>query len=57
MIPGRLWVACLWNGLGPHFGLGPARGHVDRRVALGTFIAWTVLVFLEVGLSHPFAAK
>jgi len=42
----------LWNGLGPRFGFGPARGRVDRRVAVGTFIAWLVLVLLEVGLSH-----
>jgi hypothetical protein len=53
-VAGGLW---LWNGLGPHFGLGPAHGRVDRRVAVGAFIAWIVVVVLEVGLSHPFAAK
>jgi len=42
---------CLWNGLGPHFGLGPARGKVDRRAAIGTAVALIVVVVLEVGLS------
>ncbi len=53
-VAGGLW---LWNGLGPHYGLGPARGRVDRRVAVGTFIAWMVVAFLEVGLSHLSATK
>ncbi len=44
----------LWNGLGPRFGLGPAGGRVDRRVAVGTLVAWMVLAILEVGLSHWF---
>lgn len=44
----------LWNGLGPRFGLGPAGGRVDRRAAVGTFVACMVLAVLEVGLSHCF---
>jgi hypothetical protein len=43
---------CLWNGLGPHFGLGPARGKVDRRAAVGTFVALVVTVLLEAVLSR-----
>ena len=41
---------CLWNGLGPHFGLGEARGRVDRRAAWGAAIALAVLSVLEVAL-------
>lgn len=44
----------LWNGLGPRFGLDPAGDRVDRRVAVGTFVAWMILMILEVGLSHLF---
>ena len=40
----------LWNGLGPHFGLGHARGRVDRRAALGVTIVLAALVVLEVEL-------
>jgi hypothetical protein len=42
----------LWNGLGPHFGLGPACGRVDRRAAIGTNLALVLVVVLEVFLSH-----
>jgi hypothetical protein len=38
----------LWNGLGPHFGLGEARGRVDRRAAWGATIALTALIVLEL---------
>jgi hypothetical protein len=34
----------LWNGLGPHFGLGHGRGRVDRRAAVGVTVALAVLV-------------
>ncbi len=38
----------LWNGLGPHFGLGPARGRVDRRAAAATAVALAILVAVEL---------
>lgn len=43
-------VAGLWllNGLGPHFGLGPARGRVDRRAALAVAAALAALIVLEL---------
>ena len=41
--PLGLW---LWHGQGPHFGLGPARGRVNPRVALGTFAACTAIVIV-----------
>ncbi len=40
----------LWNGLGPHFGLGPARGEVDRRAAIGTTVALIAVMLAEIGL-------
>ncbi len=43
-----LW---LWNGLGPHFGLGAAQGHVDRRAAWGVFASLVIVVSLEIALS------
>ena len=42
----------LINGLGPHFGLGPAAGRVDRRAAVGISLALLLLVLLEVTLSR-----
>ena len=46
-------VAGLWllDGLGPHFGLGPARGKVDRRAALAVAVALAVLIVLELIVS------
>ena len=43
-------VAGLWllDGLGPHFGLGPARGRVDRRAALAAAAALAVLIVVEL---------
>jgi hypothetical protein len=38
----------LWNRAGPHFGLGPAKGHVDRRAAVGVTLALVLLVALEL---------
>jgi len=38
----------LWNGLGPHFGLAAARGRVDARLALGTFLCLLALIGIEV---------
>jgi hypothetical protein len=40
----------LWHGLGPHFGLGPARGRVDRRAAAATTVALAALVAIELAL-------
>jgi hypothetical protein len=34
-VPAGLW---LWNGLGPHFGLGSARGNVSRRVTYSSLL-------------------
>jgi hypothetical protein len=38
----------LWNGLGPHFGLGEAGGKVDRKAALATLGLVLVIVIVEV---------
>jgi hypothetical protein len=43
-----LW---LWHGLGVYFGLGAARGQVDRRAAFGVATALLVLVVLELFVS------
>jgi hypothetical protein len=40
----------LWSGLGPHFGLGQARGEVNRRAALGITGLLAVLIVLELAL-------
>jgi hypothetical protein len=45
------WGLWLWNGLGPHFGLGTGCGQVDRREALGMTGATTILVTIEVLLA------
>ena len=41
----------LWNGLGPSFGLGDARGRVDRKAAVGVAIA-LACVILVLLLAH-----
>jgi hypothetical protein len=41
----------LWNGLGPDFGLGDARGRVDRRAAWCVTVALAALIVLEVAVS------
>lgn len=38
----------LWNGLGPHFGLGPSKGRVNRRAAAGMSAALAGLIALEL---------
>jgi len=38
----------LWNGLGPNFGPGPARGNVDRRAAVGLFLTLALLISMEI---------
>ena len=37
----------LWNGLGPHFGMGEARGRVSRRAALGTLVVLLIVLLVE----------
>jgi hypothetical protein len=41
----------LWNGLGPHFGLGAARGKVDRRAAYASCVLLLLTLALEFTLS------
>jgi hypothetical protein len=41
----------LWNGLGPNFGLGAARGKVDHRVAYASCVLLLVVLLLETALS------
>jgi hypothetical protein len=42
-VPLGFW---LWNGQGPQFGLGPAGGNVNRRVAYGSLVIFSLLVLL-----------
>ena len=37
----------LWNGLGPHFGLGKGQGRVDRTAAIATFACLLIVVIVE----------
>lgn len=39
---------CLWNGLGPSFGLGEAKGTVSRKAAVGTFCLLAIIVMAEI---------
>jgi len=41
----------LWNGLGPHFGLGASSGQVNRSSAYAVFALLVALVSLELALS------
>src|SRR5262249_32411027 len=45
--PFGLWM---WHRQGPNFGLGAARGQVDRKVAYATFIAFVGLVVLGLSI-------
>jgi hypothetical protein len=38
----------LWHGLGPFFGLGEAKGRVDRQAALETLALLLIVVLVEV---------
>ena len=38
----------LWHGLGPHYGLGEAKGQVDRRAALEVLALLLIVVLAEV---------
>jgi hypothetical protein len=41
----------LWNGLGPCFGLGAARGRVSRRAAISATVALLLIVSLQLLLT------
>lgn len=43
----------LWNGLGPHFGLGAAAGKVEHRAAYVSFGLLVLTVIVEVAMSSP----
>ncbi len=43
----------LWNGLGPHFGLGPAGGKVEHRAAYVSCALLLLTIILDVALSPP----
>ncbi len=48
----------LWHGLGPRFGLGKARGLVDRRAAVVTLGLLLIVVVAEVLVrSRPFLSE
>jgi hypothetical protein len=38
----------LWHGRGRHFGLGEARGRVDRRASVGTLCFFLAVLLVEV---------
>jgi hypothetical protein len=44
-VPAGLW---LWHGLGPSFGLGEAKGRVDRRAAVTILVLLLVVVLVEI---------
>ena len=41
----------LWNGLGPHFGLGAAAGKVDQRTVYASCSMLLLTLLLEIALS------
>jgi hypothetical protein len=47
-IPLGLWM---WNGLGPHFGLGVSRRDVDTTVAFAMLSICVAIVLIELGLA------
>jgi hypothetical protein len=53
-IPLGLWM---WDGLGPHFGLGSSAGQVDRAAAYVMLAGLIVLVMLEVVFSSSIAGS
>jgi hypothetical protein len=38
----------LWNGLGPHFGLGPSKGEVERGACPGMLFLFLMVVSVEI---------
>jgi hypothetical protein len=52
-LPAVGWGLYLWHGQGENFGLGGAKGKVDRRAAAGVAVVLAVVVALELALSTP----
>ncbi len=50
-VPFSVFGLWLWNGLGPQFGFGSAKGKVDSHVAIGLGVALVATVLLELALS------
>ncbi len=50
-LPVSLLGLWLWNGLGPHFGFGPAKRAIDTRVVIALAVALAAAVLLECALS------
>jgi len=50
-VPAVLVGLWLLDGLGPHFGLGPARTRVDRRAAVAAAAALAVLIVVELAFA------
>lgn len=55
--PWQLWLfgivtiaagLLLWNGLGAHFGFGQTNGHVSRNASIGSLIASSTIVIVEL---------
>ncbi|MDZ7618851.1 MAG: hypothetical protein U1E05_17745 [Patescibacteria group bacterium] len=42
----------LWNGLGPKFGLGEAKGRVSRSAALTCLALFTLLAGVELAIGY-----
>ena len=47
--PLGLW---LWQRQGPHFGVGPANGRVDRRVAIARVVACVALIAFGLAIGR-----
>jgi len=47
----------LWHGQGKHFGLGEAKGKVDRRAVVVSVVLLVVLVAVELVLHHGLRAS
>jgi len=47
-IPASALGLWLWNGLGPSFGFGSAKGKVDPRVVVALAIAFAMIVLVEM---------
>ncbi len=43
----------LWNGLGPSFGRGEAKGKVDWRAAVCSAVLLAIVVVIELVFSSP----
>ncbi|MCE5269292.1 MAG: hypothetical protein LLG00_15550 [Planctomycetaceae bacterium] len=47
-LPAMTAGLCLWNGLGPHFGLKASRGDVDRKAAIAVTVVLVLVVCVEM---------